>query len=383
MIVQLFNFSHDIALARNAKVFTPPTVVRAMERDLQPLRALLPQPFAGYTPDAPVWGWDAPLVYSLRKAGYTNLPTDQQLFTIRLLSSRRTAVDMLQRLRQRLHGLPIIGQSSFITSSAELAGAFPVPDNGVAVPDSSVAAAPAYILKEAYSSSGRGLRPTGNTLSPMTLQWALRCIRQQGGIALEPYYNKVMDLAMEFTCTDTEICYDGLSIFFTRGNNTYTGNLVAPQPVMEQRLHYYIAPHVISAVREALTDELSRTFLHRYLGPIGVDMMVVNTNKDNAETSPAFFLHPCVEINLRRTMGNLALHMLPLLPPHSTATFRILHAPISPKSTSAPDAKATPLFSLTNQIAALESNAAVRVLTPITPASQFAAVLITNPCIQS
>jgi len=41
----------------------------------------------------------------------------------------------------------------------------------------------------------------------------------------------------------------------------------------------------------------------KYRGPFGVDMMIVHGQQ------PA--LHPCVEINLRRTMGHAALMLTP------------------------------------------------------------------------
>lgn len=43
-----------------------------------------------------------------------------------------------------------------------------------------------------------------------------------------------------------------------------------------------------------------------YTGPFGIDMMVVEGN-----AGKGFLLHPCVEINLRRTMGHVALSLTP------------------------------------------------------------------------
>jgi hypothetical protein len=48
----------------------------------------------------------------------------------------------------------------------------------------------------------------------------------------------------------------------------------------------------------------SVNFRHFYQGPFGVDMMVVARDDCNG-----FMLHPCVEINLRRTMGHVALSL--------------------------------------------------------------------------
>ena len=41
-----------------------------------------------------------------------------------------------------------------------------------------------------------------------------------------------------------------------------------------------------------------------YRGPLGIDMMLVRP----AAPSSAPLLHPCIEVNLRRTMGHVALH---------------------------------------------------------------------------
>ena len=45
----------------------------------------------------------------------------------------------------------------------------------------------------------------------------------------------------------------------------------------------------------------------RYAGAFGIDMMVVR--RDDGD---GFLLHPCVEINLRRTMGHVAISLTEL-----------------------------------------------------------------------
>jgi hypothetical protein len=59
-----------------------------------------------------------------------------------------------------------------------------------------------------------------------------------------------------------------------------------------------------------------------YEGPFGIDMMVVANPDATSEKSLAadieerqFLLHPCVEINLRRTMGHVALALTRLINP--------------------------------------------------------------------
>jgi hypothetical protein len=51
-------------------------------------------------------------------------------------------------------------------------------------------------------------------------------------------------------------------------------------------------------------DALHRVIGDHYVGPLGVDMMILSK-----PDSQGFSVHPCVEINLRRTMGHVAIAM--------------------------------------------------------------------------
>ena len=70
----------------------------------------------------------------------------------------------------------------------------------------------------------------------------------------------------------------------------------------------YITVALLDAVKENICHELSPVFNGSYAGPFGIDMMIVN---NTYHPSPTAFLHPCVEINLRRTMGHVALALSP------------------------------------------------------------------------
>jgi hypothetical protein len=61
---------------------------------------------------------------------------------------------------------------------------------------------------------------------------------------------------------------------------------------------------------------------HKYQGPFGVDMMIVGK-----EDKDGFLLHPCVEINLRRTMGHVALS----IPPFADGFTRVMHVELTDK----------------------------------------------------
>ncbi|MBQ2179413.1 MAG: hypothetical protein II450_03295, partial [Prevotella sp.] len=51
--------------------------------------------------------------------------------------------------------------------------------------------------------------------------------------------------------------------------------------------------------------------LGTYQGPFGIDMMIVRNDPQLSTKISQLLLHPCVEINLRRTMGHVALSLSP------------------------------------------------------------------------
>ena len=123
---------------------------------------------------------------------------------------------------------------------------------------------------------------------------------------VEPYYNKVRDFGMEFFMHENgEVEYTGLSLFHTV-NNVYTGNLLAPEEEKRMILDKWIPTSLTDMVRDRICTYIP-TMLHpHYAGPLGIDMMVVSRHDQQG-----FLLHPCVEINLRRTMGHVALALSP------------------------------------------------------------------------
>jgi hypothetical protein len=92
----------------------------------------------------------------------------------------------------------------------------------------------------------------------------------------------------------------GLSLFHTK-NGAYIGNIVATEQTKRQLLSKLLPLELTDEVCRLIVTE-SR--LGSYQGPFGVDMMVVTDGQ-------RLLLHPCVEINLRRTMGHVALALQP------------------------------------------------------------------------
>lgn len=98
-----------------------------------------------------------------------------------------------------------------------------------------------------------------------------------------------------------QVRYLGLSLFHTQ-NGAYTGNILASEDEKQEMISRYVSIELLDAVREKICSYLGALYKGRYAGPFGVDMMVVR-----GEDEQHFLLNPCVEINLRRTMGHVAL----------------------------------------------------------------------------
>lgn len=235
------------------------------------------------------WGWDRNIRTTLLNAGVGEnvLPTNDNLLNIKRLSSRQQTSDMLVYLRQDIRHLTC-GESVFISNVSDVA---PL-----------IAKYGSIVLKSPWSSSGRGVKYITTKELPHPIEgWLRNVINSQGGVMVEPYYNKVKDFAMEFfSHGDGRIDYCGMSLFVTdRGN--YKGNLIAPESAKMAEIGHYVPEALMLVIKERVKCYLAKILNGTYKGPLGIDMMVVTDGRGER-----FLLHPCVEINLRRTMGHVA-----------------------------------------------------------------------------
>ena len=251
------------------------------------------------------WGWNSALRATLLRHGVAEplLPLTEQIATMRELSHRRTAAHLLSKLR--LQGT--VGEAF----ECRTAG-------GV---DELSRRYGRVVLKAPWSSSGRGLRfidtqrlpQDGRCLPANVGRWQAGVITSQGSVMVEPYYNKVKDFGMEFVSDGCgHVRYLGLSLFHT-SNGAYTGNVLATEAVKRDMLSRYVTVELLHAVQDRVCEETARLFNGRYRGPFGVDMMVCAAPGTHGGMAgdKCFLLHPCVELNLRRTMGHVALALTP------------------------------------------------------------------------
>ncbi|MDO4979448.1 MAG: hypothetical protein Q4E58_00910 [Prevotellaceae bacterium] len=337
MNLHIFNPEHDIALACNKRRFTAPHAAQELRTSIGWIPALWASDgdmvlvddvaFAIkaaarckekkaevlFVSDADIrgvhfdhilpWGWDKALKTRLIDDGAPaeQMPSDNVMEHLRLLSSRVQTKNTLKHLRE---GLASTCGEAFSTSDISLI-------------EDSVACGNHIVIKSPWSSSGRGVRYVEHSITPSVRGFLKNVIREQGEVMVEPYYNKVKDFGMEFeSMADGSVVYRGLSLFLTH-NGAYTGNLLAHEDEKAEMLSRYVEPQLIDEIKTRACRYFANMFKGIYQGPFGVDMMIVASGDEG----DGFLLHPCVEINLRRTMGHIALALTPeVASPH-----RLMH----------------------------------------------------------
>ena len=331
--LHVFNPEHEIAMARNIRNFTPTAIIQRFRREAgfiaavwandgdwilvddsveaemsyrmlvpktKKIHFVTPETLKKTSPDLfgirtiTPWGWDLAVATELRKYGWGSLvPADNTIADIRSMSHRAFAsqhiLSALTSMDSRL-----VGESRLSTSVPAYKG----------VP---------FVVKSPWSSSGRGVRMiVDESTFERNLSWMRGVVESQGSVMIEPLYEKTADFGLEFQRHNGKTAYCGLSLFYTR-DGFYKGNIVATEEYKRERLADLVDIGLVDKVTEAICL-LSDRFLCLYEGPFGVDLMVVQTENGGGR------LHPCVELNLRRTMGHAALSL-----PCQTGRKQLLH----------------------------------------------------------
>lgn len=251
------------------------------------------------------WGWSAYACRRFADLGVSpeTLPPAEALDVHRMLSHRRTTIRLHAMLSERLpYPLPPVPEE--ITDAETL--------------ERRINDGHRLFLKSPWSSSGRGVLDTDTVPPRQAIRQALGVIHRQGSILSERGLDRIADFAMLFRAEAGKVRFAGYSMFFNDSHSAYTGNLLADDCEMYRRLCAYVPADHIEATRETAEQALTAIIGSDHTGWLGVDMMIYNRDGQ-------MLIAPCVEINLRCTMGVVAhlWHKLHLAP-GSEGTFRII-----------------------------------------------------------
>lgn len=310
--LHLFNPENDLALGLGVSHYTPPPVAAALHRAGGLLPAWWSHPGdaqlvtgEGYETDAewlqsrwgieahPVtsasvnhrpapWGWSTDAARQFAEAGISAkaLPTVDTLAHYRRLSHRRSSIAILEALGMEPDMLPREFTDADSALEAELS------DRGC-------------YFKSPWSCSGRGVF-CARSMSKEALHGRISgIIRRQGSVIVERGFSRQLDFAALFYA-DGNVSFKGVSVFTTGRDGAYGGNLVAPQSRLRSLLWDAGAAQELEVICSRLETILTG-FVRGYHGWLGVDMMI-HTEADGHRA-----IHPCIELNLRTTMGVAAM----------------------------------------------------------------------------
>lgn len=317
-----FNPEHDLALAVGRDTYTPPEKVKTLKNKFSLLPALYADngdfilisdevepskiptldfyseflaknlklitfrdiPFkADEFSEIFPWGWDYAVRNTLEEAGIDKslLPDDAFLENVRRLSHRRISISFRQKIAEFLN-------QSLLFPPEEI---FSLGDLEEFLKKFQIA-----YFKAPWSSSGRGIVVSDHISATGLREWAHGVLKKQGSILAEAAWNRSFDFASEWFVSEGEPIFLGWSVFQTSSRGKYHGNINASQENLIElilananKLH----PETLEAQKEAIRELISPF----YNGPLGIDMLADTDGNVN----------PCVEINLRMTMGHIPI----------------------------------------------------------------------------
>lgn len=234
------------------------------------------------------WGWSLNTCRQFSEYGVDSslLPNEISIEKIRQLSHRRHTINAISQINEICNiNLP---QPIEATSTTQVID-FLHKNQSI-------------YLKSPWSSSGRGVINTATLSEKEIIRRANGIIRRQGSVMCEKSLDKIKDFAMLFYCDGNEVKFHDYSSFFNLGAGNYAGNIIGSREfVLNSITHYGVTRQKLENIANIISKILTQLIAPHYRGFLGVDMMIYNNNGK-------IEIAPCIEINLRMTMGVLNSH---------------------------------------------------------------------------
>lgn len=347
----IFNPGHEEALRQPlGQSYTPRREVQAMMRELYPLMLLLADPgdYIAYPCDTPLryalcdhlgrtvpaytgpplriepWAIEPHLLDDLMRYGSRlglRLEAPPTTSTYLRLSHRDASADMLRYLARHIE-LPetIIPHWVYPAETHEATSAL------IATAIESLSAqTSALIVKRPFTSSGRGVMPLDLPISTAQLRSLVGSCHRARGISLEPRLDVQHNWALIYHVSpEAGVRLDCISCFRTEqaGSTAYSGNELRPQATLRHELAQLAGgAQALDRLIEAHGQWLTERIGTEYMGFVGIDLFSYH------DEHGALRLHPCVEINMRCTMGVLAARAYERhVAPGGQGLFRLIYA---------------------------------------------------------
>lgn len=180
------------------------------------------------------------------------------------------------------------------------------------------------LIKAVHACAGRGhLRVNHDSKDAETRLWLERTLASHRAVVVEPWLDRVADFSALYEMDPTgHAQLIGLTVMENDAAGRFLGSRVGPKwgSLLEPEVAAFLFKQgvlgfVETRVPAALTDLLSG-----YTGPLGIDLMV-HRHRDGS-----LALKHVVELNVRLTMGRIALELLKKSAPQRGGRFRIHRA---------------------------------------------------------
>lgn len=343
--IALFNAQHDLALAHGRINYVPTALVNRLLHDLQwlPLwyepadcrvlaaeppadalwrdqcgavlgegwqdRLVEPSRFAKELKQGELyriepWGWDLSVRHRLALWGLPHdaMPAEEQLACWRELAHRRITRQLLEVMDEPVG-----------------AGTAPQELTTLGEVERYVGAHGECYVKAPWSGSGSGVfQVSQDNVADMATVIA-GIIRRQGSVMCERALDKVLDFAIELEIKAGKVTLTGYSVFATDAHHQFDGSLV----MQHDALRAYLLEQCprLDEVERRVMAAVGQCIAPHYEGVLGVDMMLY---VDDGVRRVA----PCVEVNLRHTMGMVAAALGErVLAPGRVGRFKTEYAP--------------------------------------------------------
>ena len=163
-------------------------------------------------------------------------------------------------------------------------------------------------VADIFKALGSKRKPTHEDNELFT-KWTKNLGFDKGAIIYVAKASRKKNPRFSFEMLDGKVHYLGLSLFDTV-KNAYTGNLLCSEEEKVEIMKKYISEVALLSARQKIIDIVEPALKENYNGPFGVDMMI-------AAKDGQLELVSCVELNLRRTMGHVALELAKITKPQS------------------------------------------------------------------
>lgn len=264
------------------------------------------------------WGW-SPAVHKLLfpfkescSVEFQHSPVFNWAPEHRKLTSRKFAADILNQLQTKIttdYILPL-----------EFAPKFCITRNDF---EAAILQWKTVMVKAPWSSSGRGLQPITKTpVHPKVWEKVMGIVKEQGYALAEPFLNKALDLAFLFEIKKGKVEFMGISNFYTNKKGQYEGNWLNGLPRTLEKQVLEFADVVVSEIRQPLINTIEKSEMAIfYEGVFGVDTLIYFDENQSLK------INPCLEINVRHTMGLLSLRLEKLIKQNKKGVYRIYYQP--------------------------------------------------------